>query len=147
LSEFYTGPVTAAAPKLADPKIARLGEYESEPPKAKVMMTHFDYALRAKVGALLEVTEGFVFGVKPETADVVDPITLEVKKVESPVMASGATVVDIDGGAPMTIQEGDDMREPGMMLIFDPNGGLKVHDEVNDQELYRIKSFADERNE
>jgi hypothetical protein len=147
VSEFFAGPVTAAAPKPADPKFAKLGQYESEPPKAKVMMTHFDYALRAKVGALLEVTEGFVFGVKPETADVVDPITLEVKKVESPVMASGATVVDIDGGAPMTIQEGDDMREPGMMLIFDPEGGLKVHDEVNDQELYRIKSFADERNE
>ena len=70
---------------------------------------------------------------------------LDDKFFEDISVTSSATVIDIDGGVPMTIQEGEDMLEPSLMLIFDEAGGLHVHDEAGDQEFYRIKSFADER--
>ncbi|MGB7345769.1 MAG: hypothetical protein WBD20_16250 [Pirellulaceae bacterium] len=145
LDKIYVGPVTAAAPKPANTK---LGEYEADPPRANAVISHLERSLGAALDfRMTELTEGSVFSAKPETADIIDPITLEVKKLESPVIESSATIVDIDGGYPLTIQEGEDMRVPGMMLIFDSNGGLQVHDEAGDQEMYRIRSFANERGE
>jgi len=146
LSEFYAGPTKAPAPKPV--KVGnRTWDYQAEPPTASMVLSYFDPGLSVKLNARVNVTEGHVFAMEPESVDVVDPITLDVKKVEKPAIESYAAVVDIDGGAPLSIQEGEDMIEPGMMLIFDPTGGLQVHDEVGDQELYRIKSFAKERGE
>ncbi|NND99184.1 MAG: hypothetical protein HKN47_17845 [Pirellulaceae bacterium] len=144
--KYFVGPVTAPPTKPA--KVGpRIVDYQAEPPKAKMVLSQFDLELRTFVPMLLDVTEGTVLSAKAEKTDVVDPITLEVKKLESPEIRSASTVIDIDGGGPMSIQTGDDMNAPGLMLLFDQNGGLRVHDETGDQELYRIKSFADERGE
>ena len=91
------------------------------------------------------VTEGTVLSHKAEFADVVDPISLKVKKLPDAELVSGTTIVDLDGGRPLSIAE--DLTEPGMMLLFDQSGQLIVTDEVGDQESYRIYSYADERGE
>ena len=82
---------------------------------------------------------------KAEHADVVDPITMEVKKLPEVDMVSTTTIVDIDGGVPLKIV--DDLDEPGMVLLFDQDGTLHLNDEVSDLEMYRIYSYADERGE
>jgi hypothetical protein len=73
----------------------------------------------------------------------VDPITLSVKKYPDPELVSGTTIVGLDGGVPLKITE--DLNEPGLMLIYDQMGQLKVTSEVDDQEMYRIYTYADER--
>jgi hypothetical protein len=78
-----------------------------------------------------------------ESADVVDPISLKVKSLPNPKLISGTTVVDIDGAEPLKIT--DDVTSPGMMLLFDQSGRLVLRDEAEDQELYRIYSYAEER--
>ena len=165
LDKFYTGPATAAPPKIVNVG-GKPVSFEPEPPKAKVLFSHFNPKLGAEMPVLMEVTEGSVLATKVKRIDIVDPISLEVKEYsfkkpdaeeaemgeklddkffEDISVTSSATVIDIDGGVPMTIQEGEDMLEPSLMLIFDEAGGLHVHDEAGDQEFYRIKSFADER--
>jgi hypothetical protein len=39
------------------------------------------------------------------------------------------------------------LTEPGLMLLYDQTGQLKVSNEVADQEFYRIYSYADDRGE
>ncbi len=120
--------------------------YESEPPKANVVISQFNTRLSTRMSMLLkDITEGAVLSSKAEFADVVDPITLEIKKVPDAEIVSDVTVIDIDGGEPLAIQEGDGLLAPSLMLMFDSSGGLKVHEEVDDQEFYRIESFAEER--
>ncbi len=119
---------------------------ETSPPKAEIVSESFDPALGVFVPALIEATEGTVLSKKVESADVVDPITLEVKKTGEKIISSFATVIDVEGGAPLQIVEGDEnIYEPGLFLMMDGEGKLVVRDEAEEQRMYRIKSFAEER--
>lgn len=118
---------------------------ESEPPKAEVVASSFDYTLGVFVPTLIQATEGTVLSAKVESADVVDPITLEVKKTGEKIIRSSATIIDIEGGAPMAIVDDEAITQPGMFLMIDGDGNLKFKDSTDDQRAYRIQSFADER--
>ncbi|MCA9137316.1 MAG: hypothetical protein KDB00_11175 [Planctomycetales bacterium] len=119
---------------------------ELEPPKAEVVAESFDPKLGVFVPTRMEATEGTVLSQKVESAEVVDPITLEVKKTGETTIVSSATVIDIEGGAPLEIVEDDEaVVEPGFFLMMDGEGKLKVKDATEQQRLYRIKSFAEER--
>ncbi|QEG00039.1 hypothetical protein Mal15_41070 [Stieleria maiorica] len=121
-------------------------EIESEPPKAEVVASSFDPSLGVFVPTRMEATEGTVLSTEVESADVIDPITLEVKKTGAPkVIKSSATVIDVEGGAPLEIVDDETIVEPGMFLMIDSNGKLKVKDATEEQRFYRIQAFADER--
>ena len=148
--EFYSGPIAKPAQirnyKTQDgSKIA----YETEAPKTKMVISKFDNRYNAKLSVLMEVTEGTVLSTKVEAADIVDPITLEVKKVENVEIRDPTTVIDVEGGETISITEEEDteLKAPALMLLFDAQGNLKVHQEADDQEYYRVRSFAKERNE
>jgi hypothetical protein len=144
LDQAYVGPV-----KPTKSRRVQLGSrnvlLEAEPPKAEVVASSFDPSLGVFVPTLMEATEGTVLSKKVESADVVDPITLEVKKTGEKVIASATTIIDIEGGSPMEIIDDEKILEPGLFLIMDGNGNLKVKDSVAEQKTYRIKSFAEER--
>jgi hypothetical protein len=95
---------------------------------------------------LTDVTKGTVLSAKG-TAEVIDPLTLEIKKLPDAQVKSTATVVDLEGGLPLEIAPDEKMTTPGMFLIFDETGQLRVSEEISDQEFYRIYSFADEKGE
>ena len=119
---------------------------ETEAPKAEVVAESFDAALGVFVPTLIEASEGTVLSQKVESADVVDPITLEVKKTGEKTIKSSATIIDVEGGVPLELlEDDDDIIEPGLFLIMDGDGNLKVRDSVQEQRRYRIKSFAEER--
>ena len=118
---------------------------ESEPPKAEVVASSFDSRLGVFVPTLIEATEGTVLSTKVESADVIDPITLEVKKTGEKIIKSSATVIDVEGGSPMDIVDDEDITEPGMFLMIDSEGNLKFKDTTDEQRTYRIQSFATER--
>lgn len=121
----------------------RSAEYQRDSPTAKIVVSQFDPAYGTKVAMEMEVTEGSVLSHKAEHADVVDPIKLEVKKMPDPKFVSNSIIVDLAGGRELKIT--DELTEPGMVLMFDQMGKLRLSDEIQDQELYRIKSFADEK--
>ncbi|QDV42898.1 hypothetical protein Enr13x_27490 [Stieleria neptunia] len=121
-------------------------EIESDPPKAEVVASSFDPRLGVFVPARMEATEGTVLSTEVESAEVVDPITLEVKKTDEPkIVKSSATVIDVEGGAPLEIVDDETIVEPGIFLMVDSNGKLRVRDATEEQRVYRIQSFAEER--
>ena len=144
LEQYFAGPVeqgTINTWKVAGKDV----EYVRDPPTAKVVVSQYDLKTGARIPMQMEVTEGTVLSRKAESADVVDPITLSVKKLPDPELESGTTVVDMDGGVPLKIA--DDLKSPGVMLFYDQMGQLRLKDRVGDQEMYRIYSYADERGE
>jgi hypothetical protein len=131
--------------------------FERDPPEAKMVISQFDPKLQTRVPMHVDVTEGSVLSAEADHIDVIDPITLEIRKYQildeegEPIedekvgVTSGTTVVDIEGGGKLDIHRDEQMTEPGYFLLFDPNGGLSVRPEVEDQHWYRIYSFAEER--
>ena len=126
----------------------RMVDHQRKPTRFDVVVTQFDEDLKMNVPTLMTgLTEGAVLNKKSEAAEVVDPITLKVKKAQPVDIESRVTVIDFDGGIPLQIHKEDGLVSPGLMLTFGEDGGLKVHEEVDDLERFRIESFADERGE
>lgn len=143
LSQQFAGPVDPGSFydwQVADKNV----RYYRSQPSAKVVTSEFDERFGTRVPFLMEVGEGAVLSHQGD-ADVVDPITLEIKKLANAKVQSSTTVVDITGGAPLGLIEG--LNQPGMMLMTDEYGQLIVAGEVDDLESFRIYSFADERGE
>ncbi|MGB7329209.1 MAG: hypothetical protein WBD31_30285 [Rubripirellula sp.] len=142
LESYVVGPVESGA--VSTWAVAgRPVEYQRDAPKAKVAATQLIPKYGVKVPMEVEVFKGGVLSQKAEFADAVDPITLEIKKLPDPEFVSSSTVVDLDGGRPLKIV--DELTEPGMILMFDQSGQLQIRDEIDDLELYRIDTFAEEK--
>ena len=78
-------------------------------------------------------------------AEVVNPVDLSVKQLPDAVVDAGVVVVDIAGGQELAVsRKADPLDAPGEMLIFDGNGGLKVLDDLDDFNRYRMYTFADD---
>lgn len=143
--QLYAGPFTAGKRVTVRTRSGASVEYERDPPKAKVVLTKIDPDIGTRVPFWTDVTEGSVLSSKGD-ANVLDPISLEVKKLADARIESGSTVIDVVGGEPLGIAEGDDMTEPGTMLLYDATTGqLKVTSELAEQRKYRIYSYADDR--
>ena len=145
VEEYYVGPVKAGKVNLWS-VAGKEVKYIRDLPTATLATCNFDAKIDAKVPVRVEqLIEGAILSAKADHADVVDPITMEVKKTAPVEYVSETTIVDIDGGLPLDITE--DLTEPGMILLFDQDGSLHLSDDVSDMEMYRINSYADERGE
>lgn len=142
--QHFAGPVTPGTVNVWQVQGKNV-PYTRDAPKAKMIASQFVQSVGTRVPMALDVTEGTVLSHKAESADVVDPITLKVKKLPDAEIVSATTIVDIDGGHKLKIV--DELTEPGMMLLFDPLGGLKVTDDIGDQEMYRVYNYSEERGE
>lgn len=145
--QYFAGPVKPGSGgvwKVGGKEI----EYNRDAPTAKILASQYDASTAARIPIKMDIFEGAVLSHKAESADIVDPITLNVLKMTEPELTSSTTVVDLDGGNPLWKPAGDgDLTEPGLMLLFDQSGELKVTDEIGDHEFYRIYTYADERGE
>lgn len=124
--------------------------YQRDPPTATIVASQYNPQYATRVPMRFDVTEGSVLSHKQETADVVDPITLEVKKLPDAEIITSTTIIDLDGGRNLSLNKGlgdQELKEPSLMLLYDMSGNLVVTDSVNDQEYYRIYSYAEERGE
>ena len=120
-------------------------EYERDAPTAQAVLADMNADYGVRVPFRVDITEGSVLSAKG-TTEVIDPITMAVKTLPDAKAQSGSTVIDLDGGQPLGIFEGDHMTEPGMMLLYDATTGrLKVSGELAEQRRYRVYSFADDR--
>ena len=144
LEQYFAGPIERGP--ISTWKVAGKDvEYARDAPKAKILASQYDLQTGARIPMEIEATEGTVLSKKAESADVVDPITLSVKKLPDAELISGTTIVDLEGGTPLSITE--ELTAPGLMLLFDQSGQLKVADEVSDQQMFRTFTYADERGE
>ncbi|MEM9366012.1 MAG: hypothetical protein AAGD07_08435 [Planctomycetota bacterium] len=145
LTNYYVGPVDRGRSQPSEVR-GRPVEFTRKPPKAKVANVTFNPGYLGRMPHWMDVTAGSVLAFKGE-AEIIDPIALAVKKLPEAQMNSASTVIDFDGGRELKIVEDEvsTLREPGVMLLFDENGGLRVRDEREDQRMYRIYSFSKER--
>ncbi|MFK8112341.1 MAG: hypothetical protein AB8B91_09070 [Rubripirellula sp.] len=140
----FAGPITPGTTNMWQVQ-GKTIPYRRDPPKGKMIASQFVESIGTRIPLAMDVTEGTVLSHKVESADVVDPITLKVKKLPDAEIVSGTTIVSLDGGSKLQIT--DDLTEPGMMLMFNPLGGLKVTDDIDGQEFYRIYNYSDEKGE
>ncbi len=144
LEQYFVGPIergSVSTLKVAGKDV----EYARDDPKAKILASRYDLQTGARIPIEIEATEGTVLSKKVESADVVDPITLTVKKMPDAELISGTTIVDMEGGTPLSITK--ELTSPGMMLLFDQSGQLIVADEISDQQMFRAYTYAEERGE
>ncbi len=143
--DSYVGPVDPGATK-----VFALGqtpiEFQSKPKKAKAVVTMWNPTYGAAVPVFTDVMKGTMVA-KKGTIDIPDPIALEVKKAPDMNVDTYNVVLDIYGGKPLGISVGENQTEPGLLLMFDPFGGLEVVDEIDTQKGYRLYSGADDRGE
>jgi hypothetical protein len=143
LSQQFVGPVDPGS-TYEWTVAGKVVQYAKNPVQAKVVTSQFDETYAARVPFLMEVGEGTVLSHQGD-AEVVDPITMTIKKLPAAKVFNSTTVIDLGGGA--ALQVIDEMNEPGIALLSDPQGALIVSDEVADQEFFRIHSYADQREE
>ena len=140
LSQQFVGPVDPGSLydwTLADKRV----EYARNSPKGTVVTSQFDENYATRVPFVMEVGEGSVLSQQGD-ADVVDPISMTVKKLPDARVINKTTIVDLQGGKPLSIFE--NMNEPGTMLLFGSDGKLTVANEINDMEFYRIHSYEED---
>ncbi len=76
-----------------------------------------------------------------QDADVMHPVTTQIKRLEDYRFNSRGLVLDMRGGEVLIVDEDDgekkELRAPGEFILFDADGNLMVRNEVNDTEDYR----------
>ncbi len=143
-NQYFAGNVELSKPR--DFKLAGKNvEVFKSPPTANVLSLGHNAQYASPMPIWMKnVTEGSALSYKG-AAEIIDPISLSVKKTPETEVLSGTTIVDLAGGRPLGLDEEEELKQPGLMLLYDENGELRVESEVEDQEKYRIYSFADER--
>jgi hypothetical protein len=97
-----------------------------------------------------EVLRGEFFNFT-HTADVLQPLTLQIKRIEDYNFDTDAFVADLRGGEPLLVDVDKTSKEetplpvPGEYLIVDGDGSLIVCNEVDDAEDYRRLLFIEDR--
>jgi hypothetical protein len=83
-----------------------------------------------------------------QDADVMHPVTNQLKTLEDYSFNLDGLVLDLRGGDPMIVEEdGGEKRTlaaPGEFMMFDRQGNLIVRHEIRDMEEYRRLLFIEE---
>jgi hypothetical protein len=145
LTDAFVGPVDPGAQKVYTVDSLQV-EFQNKPPKGKVVVIQWDPAYGVPLPLFVDVTKGSVVN-KTGTVEVPDSLTMQIKKLPDATVNTSNVVLDLTGGKPLQIAVEEEQTEPGVVLMFDPSGGLKVVDEIDTQRGYRIYSYADERGE
>ncbi len=106
-------------------------------PTATVLSVIWDKDLAIEVPGELEVSRASVLNFT-KSADVLHPVSLELKALDNYTFTTDATVVDIRGG---DVLPGGDRKNPltapGEILILDRSGNLQAHNEIDEVSDYR----------
>lgn len=152
-------PVTVITPEnfvgggATGPRIIRLPpngpNVEYEEPKGKVVTLVWDERRATEVPAMREVLRGAFLDFEQD-ADVLQPLTLQIKRIENYSFNTDAFLADLRGGESLMVDVDKDSKEetplpvPGEYLVVDRNGRLIACDEVDDAEEYRRLLFIED---
>jgi len=156
---YLAGPVSGADTAMLTFQ-DRTVPYEKKPATAKMVVTTYEPSVQTKVSLEIDVFEGSVLSAekvkeesdRPSVATegegekgvvVIDPFTLAAHSLDSVSIKSRNTVVGIDGGRPLQIVEDEDiMTQPGLILIADEDGKLRLSQELDDLQQYHAHSYT-----
>ncbi len=131
-------------------KLAAAGPaVEIEEPKGKVVTVVWDRRRATEVPAEREVLRG-AFLDFTDKADVLQPLTLQIKRIEEFEFDTEAFVADLRGGESLlldvdtTTKEETPLPVPGEFLVVDGDGRLIACSEVDDAEEYRRLLFIED---
>lgn len=141
MSAMFAGSVTPAVTRKI-PVDGREVEVTQKPPTGKLVFTQWNPTYQVPVPIVMDVSRGTILAKQGETL-VPDPYGLMVKKLPDANINTQAVVLDIDGGLPLAISAEENQTEPGLMLIFTPDGKLQVADEVAGQRDFLLYSSAE----
>lgn len=134
----FDGPRTFAA---GDKKV----EVTTSEPEGKVVISGFDVATGAVYAFEEEVRRGSVLS-KKGNAEVISPTSRVIKLNKSYVLNSQATVADVRGGRAMAGSSKDDpLHAAGEFMILHRDSRIQITNELDDMFLYRMYTFADEK--
>lgn len=114
-----------------------------------VVFAEWDAALGIDVPTQYEAQKGSLlfFNTRDKEPEVVDPVSRAVKKMKDYKMTEAVAVIDVRGGE--NLAHNDDRQDKltfsGEMLLFRNDGSLAVSDELDDQDAFRMFTFADEK--
>lgn len=123
---------------------------ELEEARGKMVTVVWDQRRATEVPAEREVLRG-AFLSFTHTADVLQPLTLQIKRIEDYTFDTDAFVADLRGGESLLVDVDKTSKEetplpvPGEYLIVDGDGSLVVCNEVDDAEEYRRLLFIEDR--
>ncbi len=144
---FLAGGATAAR----SVKLTLVGpSVELEEGRGKVVTVTWDPRRATDVAAEREVLRGEFLDFT-QTADVLQPVTLQIKRIEDFKFSTDAFVADLRGGEPLmtdvdkTTKEETPLPTPGEFLVVDGDGRLVACNEVDDAEEYRRLMFIEDR--
>lgn len=138
MSGMYAGPVVPAQVrkmKLDGKDI----EVTQKPPSGKLVVTQWNPIFKVPVPIVMDVVRGTILAKKGD-AEVPDPYALIVKKLPDADINTQSVVLDLDGGQQLAITQDETQTEPGVMLLFSPDGGLQVSDEISSQRDFQFFS-------
>jgi hypothetical protein len=115
--------------------------------EGNVVAVDWDWQRGVEVPAQRSVRRGAYLNFT-QNADVMHPVTSQLKTLEQYSFNLEGLVLDLRGGDPMIVEEdGDEKRTlaaPGEFMMFDRHGNLIVRHEVRDMEEYRRLLFIEE---
>jgi hypothetical protein len=117
-------------------------EFTQKPPSGKLVVTQWDPTYKVPVPIVMDVVRGTILAKEGE-AEVPDPVGMLVKKLPDADINTQAVVLDLDGGQKLEISQDETQTEPSVMLLFSPDGGLQISEEVSSQLKYQFYSFAE----
>jgi hypothetical protein len=107
-----------------------------------LVATQWDPTYKVPVPIVMDVVRGTVLA-KTGEAEVPDPYGMLVKKLPDANINTHSVVLDLDGGQPLAISQDETQTEPGVMLLFGPDGGLQVSDEISSLLDYRFYTSSE----
>ncbi|HBJ36282.1 MAG TPA: hypothetical protein DDZ51_16330 [Planctomycetaceae bacterium] len=141
MSGMYAGPVVPAQVRKI-PVEGKEIEVTQKPPSGKLVATKWDPTYKVPVPIVMDVVRGTILSRKGD-AEVPDPYGMLVKKLPEADINTHSVVLDLDGGQRLAISQDENQTEPGVVLLFGPDGGLQVSDEISSQLDYQFYSFSE----
>lgn len=126
-------------------------EVDSSPrgPVGNIVFADWDANLGIDVPSEYEVQKGSLlfFNTKEKEPEVVDPVSKGVKKYKGYKMNEAIAVVDVRGGESLGHNDDrlDKLALNGEVMVFRNDGSLDVCSELDDQDAFRMFTFADEK--
>ncbi|TVS09040.1 MAG: hypothetical protein EA424_27895, partial [Planctomycetaceae bacterium] len=145
---FVAGPVTA--PRYRPLAVSTNGpapEALISEATGNLVVVAWDWRRGAEVPGERTVRRGSFLNFTQD-ADVMHPVTTQLKTLEEYRFNSRGLVVDMRGGEVLIVDddggEKKELRSPAEFMLFDARGNLIVRNEVNDTEDYRRLLFIED---
>jgi len=136
---FYVGPV--ARPNVSTHKNGAI--LVRDPLQMSGAVVRWDHNWAVDVAIKKEMIPGTVFN-EVRNVEVVHPITLEFKLIDKYDLRTNCALVDVRGGEKVGGDSLQPLLSPTEALFLDAEGRLVVRNEVEDLDLFRRFTYADE---